>query len=102
MSLLPQYVEYLKDNPKRYWFRRRLYGFGWTPATWQGWLSSLVLILVMIWIIVSFAHMQKPTSAESMWFLIKFAIWVCALVLLCYLTGEPPKWQWGVPKEPEN
>lgn len=36
MSLIKNCVEYLKDNPEGYWFKRKLYGWGWTPAKWQG------------------------------------------------------------------
>jgi len=44
---LANYLEYLKDNPNKYWFRRKLYGWGWTPATWQGWLTLLIFILII-------------------------------------------------------
>jgi hypothetical protein len=26
-------LDYLRNNPQRYWFKRKLYGWGWTPAT---------------------------------------------------------------------
>ena len=26
------------------WFKRKTYGYGWTPATWQGWL------IIAVWI----------------------------------------------------
>ncbi|HYC83050.1 MAG TPA: hypothetical protein VEB60_00680, partial [Candidatus Paceibacterota bacterium] len=35
------YLRYAKDNPQRLWFKRKLYGWGWTPVTWQGWLAVL-------------------------------------------------------------
>ncbi len=42
------YLDYLKDNPKGYWFKRKLYGWGWTPARWQGWVTLLVYIFALI------------------------------------------------------
>lgn len=36
--MLKEYLEYLKDNPKHLWFKRKLYGWGWVPVRWQGWL----------------------------------------------------------------
>ncbi len=27
-------------NPKTYWFARKTFGWGWTPASWQGWLVT--------------------------------------------------------------
>src|SRR3989344_3809139 len=35
---LLNYTEYLRVNPKGYWFKRKLYGWGWVPVRWQGWL----------------------------------------------------------------
>lgn len=33
-------------NEKRYWFKRRRLGIGWTPWTWEGWAASAGFILV--------------------------------------------------------
>jgi hypothetical protein len=34
--MFKKYIEYLKDNPQGYWFKRKVWGWGWTPVTWQG------------------------------------------------------------------
>jgi hypothetical protein len=33
------------DKP---WFRRRRIGFGWQPASWQGWLITLAFAVIVI------------------------------------------------------
>ncbi|HLZ73932.1 hypothetical protein [Phenylobacterium sp.] len=33
------------DNPKP-WFRPKVTGTGWTPQTWQGWLITLVFVVL--------------------------------------------------------
>ena len=30
--MLKQYIAYLKDNPQGYWFKAKLYGWGWVPV----------------------------------------------------------------------
>ena len=45
---MKEYIRYLKDNPKNYWFKRKLYGWGWTPATWQGWLLTFLFIGIVL------------------------------------------------------
>ena len=30
--MIKEYIAYLKDNPQGYWFKARLYGWGWAPA----------------------------------------------------------------------
>ena len=37
-------IAYLKDNPHGYWFKAKLYGWGWVPVKWQGWLVVAVAI----------------------------------------------------------
>ena len=46
--MIKEYVSYLKDNPNGYWFKRKLYGWGWTPATWQGWFAIGVYVLLIL------------------------------------------------------
>jgi hypothetical protein len=30
------------------WFRRRTFGYGWTPITWEGWLVTLGLCIALV------------------------------------------------------
>ena len=27
----------MQQQTTKYWFKAKTYGYGWTPATWQGW-----------------------------------------------------------------
>jgi len=42
------YIGYMKDNPKKYWFKRKLYGWGWVPVRWQGWFVVLLGISIFV------------------------------------------------------
>lgn len=35
----------MDDRP---WFRTRANGLGWTPITWQGWLVTLLSMVVVV------------------------------------------------------
>jgi hypothetical protein len=41
------------DKP---WFRRRTVGLGWRPASWQGWLITLVGVVVVIGVLQLIRH----------------------------------------------
>jgi len=69
------------------WFKRKTYGWGWAPATWQGWLVFLV------WIIFFYLSLYYVRPAWLNNLLIFFSIVV--LFAVCYLKGEKPRWQWG-------
>jgi hypothetical protein len=40
----PEYDPFA-PRPKRPWFGRKPYGYGYGPRTWQGWLVLLVLVI---------------------------------------------------------
>lgn len=88
-------VAYIKNNPEGYWFKRKLYGWGWTPVRWQGWLVTLIAIAAVLLVAVRFE--QQPTEVVTRLILPVAGICI-ALILICYKTGEPPKWQWGPPE----
>ena len=90
-NIYKSYKEYLQDNPRNLWFKRKIYGWGWTPAKPQGWLT------ILIWLIVVVLAAMNPEQYSQF----KIAIIVIATILLfyiCYKKGEKPRWQWGLKK----
>lgn len=97
MNIFQNYVAYLKDNPKRYWFKRKLFGWGWTPATIEGWAMTFVfcgLIVVNFFRIDSHSHSVSDTLIN---FVPQTLFLLFLLGVICYIKGERPKWQWGNP-----
>jgi hypothetical protein len=95
--MIKEYIEYLKDNPDHLWFKRKLYGWGWTPATWQGW----VVLLGYIGLVFLFSlTVDESSPVNEVWFtfLLPITFLTFTLILICYRTGEKPRWQWGNPK----
>ncbi|MFZ4500319.1 MAG: HAD-IIB family hydrolase [Minisyncoccia bacterium] len=83
---------------KKLWFKRKVYGWGWYPATWQGWLVLAVYIASMF----AFAGSVDNSSPDREVFfmlVLPFLILTTALIRICYARGESPRWQWGVQKE---
>ena len=93
MYIFKEYIKHLNDNPKGYWFKRKLYGWGWTPAKWQGWLVILVFIAFIVWSSLSLP--EKISLADLNWFFAKLLISASVLMFICYKKGEKPRWQWG-------
>ena len=75
----------------RYWFPAKRYGWGWgLPVTWQGWL----VVIAFVAMTVGGAFAFPPTKEPAAYF-IYVAVLSLALVGVCWLTGEPPRWRWG-------
>lgn len=78
------------------WFRRKTYGWGWTPITWQGWLVTAVVVVIPLLIkyITKMMELEKHTQYFYTW--ASVPILVMALTLICFRYGEKPRWQWGI------
>ena len=73
------------------WFRRKRYGWGWVPATREGWLSILIWLVLLLWI-------EQKMDQNEMKNITVIILMVGALIYLCYKKGEKPRWQWGKDK----
>jgi len=94
MSFIQEYKTYLQDNPHGYWFKRKLYGLGWIPATRPRWaiLATYVLFVVglALWADKSITEAQTVSHV-----IVPVLLATALLLLITYRTGEPLKWQWG-------
>jgi hypothetical protein len=84
-----------EQKPQKLWFKAKTYGWGWTPATWQGWLV-LALYLVCV------AYYAKDIGTQGWPVLDRFASFsiglfglTALLIWVCYKKGEKPRWSWG-------
>lgn len=98
--MIKEYIAYLKDNPNQFWFKRKLYGWGWTPATWQGWMIMGAYLLLVI--CLALAYEGTVATRESEFSLVFLVIFLTILFIrICIKTGEKPTWQRGKPKSDE-
>jgi hypothetical protein len=75
----------------RYWFPAKRYGWGWgVPATWQGW-AVFIAYLGLLALGATFF----PPRAMLIAFIAYAVILTVALLTVCWLKGEPPRWRWG-------
>ncbi|MEZ4103412.1 MAG: hypothetical protein R3B55_02570 [Candidatus Paceibacterota bacterium] len=105
MNYFKKYIEYLKDNPKGYWFKRKIYGWGWTPARWQGWVV-IVLYIALILILVTSREEYIPgndmSGSNFLTFAFPIILLTIFLLVVVYKKGEPPKWTWGLKDSDKN
>jgi hypothetical protein len=79
---------------KNYWFKGKRYGWGWYPSSWQGWGVLLGFIALILW---NSSH--TDASGQTLRpFILENLLLVVLLIVICYRTGEPPKWRWGEEK----
>lgn len=82
---------------KNLWFKRKTYGWGWTPVTWQGWASVVVFVILVS--LLAFRVTPRASVAEVMFtFVLPELALVATLIWICFKKGEKPRWQWGEDK----
>lgn len=100
--MIHEYIAYLKDNPEKKWFKAKLFGWGWTPARWQGWAVLVAYIGMLVLFFRDALGRQVPFGEMSKTMLAAFVLLTGTLLAICYITGEKPRWQWGIPEKYKN
>ncbi len=86
-----------ESNNQKLWFKRKTYGWGWTPCTWQGWLC-VAAYLAIVFLLVLLQGLNPTGQQVIFGFFIPIAIVTLLFLEIGYKKGEKPKWQWGKPK----
>ncbi len=76
-------------GPEKYWFKRKRYGMGWTPVTWEGWA---VLGFFVLFLGIGMTQFPKAHVAVAVFC---WAFGVIGLFAGTLLHGPKPKWRWG-------
>jgi hypothetical protein len=80
----------MQTHEKAVWFPAKRYGWGWgLPCAWQGW----VVFAVWLALLIAGAVFLAPKHGDL--FAGYAAVLAMALILICLLKGEKPRWRWG-------
>lgn len=81
---------------KDYWFRNKKYGIGLEPASWQGWLVTVLYIVIVglctLRLTLIAPEMPEEASIRELW----LPIGATTLLFLgiLYRTSEKIEWKW--------
>jgi len=99
--MLKKYVDYIQDNPKHFWFKRKLYGWGWVPATREGWLLTVAYTVLLIAFALTIDDTSPPREVMFT-FILPATLLTVSFIRIAWKKGEKPRWQWGFPKKTTN
>jgi hypothetical protein len=79
-----------------YWFKRRRYGFGFTPTTWQGWVTiAAFVVLAIIAVLQLKTDVNNTAGLSFLRFLGIFLIALSLLLIATALKAPEPHWRGG-------
>jgi len=80
-------------NARRVWFKRKQYGWGWTPATWEGWLVLGIYTGALVSLFMKIDD-GSPSASDALTQFIPLTLLLTLILLaVSYWKGERPKWQ---------
>jgi hypothetical protein len=84
----------------KYWFKRKRFGYGWTPSTWQGWLIIGMYVALVLLGALFFTRDSAPESENALVFFTVLFVATSTLLAITHYTAPKAKWRWG--KEPDD
>jgi len=79
---------------RKYWFKARRYGYGWEPASREGW-AVLLGVLGAYLLAIAVATLVGSEAAVAVVAVAGGAIMAAVLIVISLKTGEKPRWRWG-------
>lgn len=80
---------------RKMWFKNRRYGYGWMPASWEGWFVFSIYAFFVLSISFSMSYFHRYTSGDWQTWSASIVIATGLLVIVARITGEKPEWRWG-------
>lgn len=87
-----------KQHKTDLWFRNKEYGWGWTPATWQGWTTLLFYFGVLVyasWVFLPHTRTEALEPKQLLAWLSAVLLVIINLMAIAWLKGERPQWHLG-------
>jgi len=72
----------MKKIVKEPWFGKKRIGWGPAPSTWQGWIVTLIMLLIVI---IDVAYFRRSIIT-----IIIFIVAVVGFLIIAFLTGKDP------------
>lgn len=85
----------MANTVKKYWFKRRRYGYGWTPVTWQGWVTIGIYLFALLGYAFTMDEASPEGTIEDVYaFLGVVTGMTLSLIAITVIKGPRPKWRW--------
>lgn len=76
------------------WFKAKTFGYGWYPVSWEGWVTLLIYLVVVVGLGVMLDRSPQANS-DLVLFFSSIAAATIILILICVKKGEAARWRWG-------
>jgi hypothetical protein len=92
----------MNTKKERYWFHAKEYGWGWTPASIEGWLILFGYVAAILFLYFRIDPGMEKSRDTLALFIPGVAALTGLLFFICYQRGQKPEWRWGKKKHSEH
>jgi uncharacterized membrane protein len=87
----------------QYWFKPKVFGYGASPTTWEGWLLVVAYCAVVSLATLMVLIASEPGKASVGTFWMLWAVWLVVVVVATTILAKVSKrrtdgewrWRWG-------
>jgi hypothetical protein len=90
-----EYKPAQEDAAMSAWFRPKRYGYGATPATWQGWVLTLGFVAALFGITQALELSMAGPEAHLAGIVAAVALVIVFTWIVWKKTDGPWRWRWG-------
>lgn len=85
----------------KYWFEHKKYGWGFVPTTMEGWVATLVLLVLMLIVLHTHGALDGTVTADGTLRLIfdSFVVLSLFTILMKSKVKGGLDWRWGGKKK---
>ena len=85
----------MQSAGKKQWFKAKTRGYGWTPASPEGWLVLFLYIWSCVNLFLAIDMNSRSASDTLTSFAPVFLAQTLLLYTICVWKGEKAKWRWS-------
>lgn len=79
-----------------HFFKRKRYGYGWTPVTFGGWLIvALFVAVIVLWSLLMLPSTDTPTLEQGLVYGAGLLVIIMLMWLVTRKYAPRGKWRWG-------
>ena len=83
------------EKKGKLWFRNKFYGWGWRPASWEGWLVTLLYAAFVMGVSLKMSLDMSYGFGDWARWLMAMAGSTALLAIVAMERGEEPEWRWA-------
>ena len=85
----------MKHN--KYWFKPKRFGWGFTPISWEGWIATAIVVIILLFIAyTNNFYTENITNKDITFFILELAIIIYFIIKIFKpRTQGEVKWNWG-------